>query len=276
MAPVPDACGVYGWMWITPSPWVWIPSTDSNSGTLGMKWSQMYTLKEECQWSWLIRGGTLAACWPLLSSWLRLKATRNSAEGADDGRAWRTSPWALDARGAATAGPRGARHLLLRRSSAHGALRVDDPLPAATSPARGQRPCGRRPCGPRGWRCAPASPAATTGRSMRSHRPAGAPPEAQQRAVVGDDHAVGRGRPRRPLEVGHPAGRLVGDAPPGTAEPPAQVDVLHEHEVRLVESPDLVQGAAAHGEARARHPVDGTGLLRPRCAGSAGSTGCRS
>ena len=83
--------------------------------------------------------------------------------------------------------------------------------------------------------------------------------EPQQRAVVLDDHPEGMAVGRHPLEVGHLGGREVGHPPPGPAQPPAQVDVLGVHEVRLVEPAHLLEGRPPDQEARPRHPVDDLG-----------------
>ena len=52
---------------------------------------------------------------------------------------------------------------------------------------------------------------------------------------------------------------LVGDPPAEPAEAPAQVDVLHVHEVALVPAPDRVDRGAAEEQHRARDPVDVAG-----------------
>ena len=60
----------------------------------------------------------------------------------------------------------------------------------------------------------------------------------------------------RALHVHDGAGGLVADPPAEATQPPAEVDVLHVHEVALVPSPDRVERGAPEPHRRARHPVD--------------------
>src|SRR5579875_153161 len=79
--------------------------------------------------------------------------------------------------------------------------------------------------------------------------------EAPHRAVVRDQHPVGvagRGEALRVHDLGL---RLVKGPPAGATEPPAEVHVLHVHEVGLVEAADRLEGEPPHEEARARDPV---------------------
>ena len=69
----------------------------------------------------------------------------------------------------------------------------------------------------------------------------------------------GRAGGARPLDVDDLAPGFVGDPPAEAAEPPAQVDVLHVHEVALVPAADRVDRGAAQEQHRPRQPVDVAG-----------------
>src|SRR6476661_5228152 len=62
---------------------------------------------------------------------------------------------------------------------------------------------------------------------------------------------------RVPLVVQDLRGRHVYVLPIRTAEPVSQVDVLHVHEIALVEATDLVERGLAQQKARTRQPSDG-------------------
>ncbi len=90
------------------------------------------------------------------------------------------------------------------------------------------------------------------------------------------EHPVRRPGGARPLHVHRP--RRAGSyatSQPARAQPPAQVDVLHVHEVALVPTADVVERAAAQEDRRARHPVDDAraGRDRRRAGGSASVKG---
>src|SRR5262245_48305818 len=57
---LPAARDRNGWMWMRPSPWVWMPSASSNCGAFGSHWPQTFTPIAACQWSWLTMGGVSA------------------------------------------------------------------------------------------------------------------------------------------------------------------------------------------------------------------------
>src|SRR5579871_3119267 len=80
--------------------------------------------------------------------------------------------------------------------------------------------------------------------------------EPEDRTVMGHDHPVGVLIRRDALEMEHFAGRLQGDRPTGAPRPPAQIQVLHVHEKRLVEAVEVLPRFAADQETRPRDPVD--------------------
>src|SRR5262249_31133028 len=64
VALLPASDAVYGWMWMKPSPWVWIPARTpgfpagvSNVAGLLSHSPQMFTPNAACQWSWPGCGG---------------------------------------------------------------------------------------------------------------------------------------------------------------------------------------------------------------------------
>ena len=77
--------------------------------------------------------------------------------------------------------------------------------------------------------------------------------------VVADDHAVGVPIGADRLDVHDGSGRLVGHPPAEAPEAPAEVDVLHVHEVVLVPSPDRLKRRAAEPHRGAREPLHVTG-----------------
>src|SRR5436190_2066274 len=82
----------------------------------------------------------------------------------------------------------------------------------------------------------PSEGHAYQGQEKASTTDRGAPAEPPQRAVVGEDHPVGRLLARDPDGVHHPCPGLVGDAAAALTSPPAEIDVLDVHEVALVEA----------------------------------------
>ena len=77
------------------------------------------------------------------------------------------------------------------------------------------------------------------------------------------EHAVGVLVCGNPLDMGYLRGRLVGDGPAARPQAPAEVDVLHVHEIRAVEAAHLVPGLTPGQETGARDPVDlpGAGVV---------------
>ena len=83
------------------------------------------------------------------------------------------------------------------------------------------------------------------------------------------EESVGAGVVRRQVAGGVPAGRVtlvvqnlrrrhIDVLPAGLAEPITQVDVLHVHEVALVETADVIECGAAQQQAGSGQPADGT------------------
>ena len=62
--------------------------------------------------------------------------------------------------------------------------------------------------------------------------------------------------------------RFVRDLEAGAPQPPAEVEVLHVHEVALVPAADRVERAPPQPHRRARDPVDRTGLATGRRSSS--------
>ena len=74
--------------------------------------------------------------------------------------------------------------------------------------------------------------------------------------MVLEDHPVRVMVGARAVDMGDFGRRLVGGPPPSVLEAPAQIDVLHVHEVPLVPSADGVERGAAKPDRCARDPVD--------------------
>ena len=94
--------------------------------------------------------------------------------------------------------------------------------------------------------------------------------------VVRGDHGRRLGPPGRAADVRDLHLRDVEVGPPGAAQPLAEVDVLEEHEVAVVEPADGLERLAPQQQARPREPPGGAGASRrpARARGTGGSTGC--
>jgi len=76
--------------------------------------------------------------------------------------------------------------------------------------------------------------------------------------MVSEKHPIGMGRSSHPLDMSDDGDRSHPHPKPSLVGTPAQIHILSEHEVGLVEAAELLECRPANYEEGARHPVDPT------------------